>query len=183
MTLDRRIESLPKQKRCYIEGEIECINGEWIFFDEINERAFQINELGSNFEIKINNKWTKGVLSDTGILQLANMQYFLKNNDDIRIKKVLYEAFQELLLELEDPCFFGFIQTLNNLSYSLYDCIYCHHFLSFQHTEERVGMNTIILDNDEMICTVQHHYSRGSIHKDRFEITKADGSRYICGFW
>jgi hypothetical protein len=106
----------------------------------------------------------------------------LTNGEAVRCRRKLPLAFEKLLFELDDQSFYGFIQTLNDYSYSVFDCIFCHYFLDFlSRRNERKGTNTIIFDNGELICTVLHHFKRtGGDYEDRFEFTMSDGSRIFC---
>lgn len=181
MDLDERLEKISTQERAYTEGTVECIGDEWVFFDDLNEKAFQLNELETKFEIFSDGTWVHCTYIEHGIVQTPKASKYLQDGDIIRFYKELTITYQQLLEELPEGSFQGFIHTLNLLSFSLFDCIYCHNFLTFlTKRESKQGVNTMIFDNEEQVCTVQHHFSRNP-YKDRFEFTLSDGTRSICG--
>ena len=51
--------------------------------------------------------------------------------------------------------------------------MYCHNYLSFLPKEEsREGVNILLFDNEEMICTLQHHFVRHTTsNKNMFRFT------------
>lgn len=86
-------------------------------------------------------------------------------------------SYHEWLEELPDSAFAFFAETLQSFNYSLYDCIYCHNFLSFQPKDGPCeGVNLLLFDNEEMICSLHHHYVRFSTcNKNIFKFIKANG--------
>ncbi|WP_017754565.1 DUF2777 family protein [Calidifontibacillus oryziterrae] len=184
MNFQKRLEIIPLQERAFIEGTIEYIGNEWIFFDETNEEAFELEELGDEVEVYINDQWKKGTLIDNTIIYIKNDIHYLQNGDRIRYNKKLTYSFKTLIEELNDQSYLNFVKTLNELSYSLFDCIYCHNYLVFlQKRDKKEGMNVMIFDNEEQICVVQHYFFRkGHELTDRFEFSKSDGKRLICSF-
>lgn len=184
MNIQKRLEIIPLQERSFIEGTIENIGDEWIFFDETNEEAFELEDLGQEIEIYINDHWEKGTLLDNTIVYITNDIHYLKNGDRIRYNKKLAYSFKTLIEELNDQSYLNFVNTLNNLTYSLYDCIYCHNFLLFLKEKEiKEGMNVIVFDNENQICVVQHYFFRkGEEVNDRFEFSQSNGKRVICSF-
>ena len=182
MNINDRLQFLEKQQRAYITGTVECIENQWIFFDEINEKAYQLIELEREVEIFYNNQWIKGILEREGILNTNNHVYYLHNGDEIRYKKPLIQPYKELLEDLSQETFDRFIQTLNQLSYSIYDCIYCHNFLSLiKMRKVKTGVNIMTFDNEDMICNVQHHFEHDVKKRfDRLEFTLSNGKRVIC---
>lgn len=55
--------------------------------------------------------------------------------------------------------------------------MYCHNYLSFLPQEEsREGVNILLFDNEEMICTLRHHFVRHTTsNKNMFRFTKVNG--------
>ena len=53
------------------------------------------------------------------------------------------------------------------------------YYLSFLPQEEsREGVNILLFDNEEMICTLQHHFVRHTTsNKNMFRFTKVNGER------
>lgn len=181
MDLHKRLQHMPKQKRAFIEGSIELIGDEWVFFDDFEDIAHDIRALGPAFEIFKKNRWHKAFVLENGNIKYNNKVTTFSDGDRARFPRKLAPMYEELLLELEQHSFDRFIHTLNQQGYSIYDCIYCHNFHSFlQHQEKKIGVNTLIFDNNEMICTVIHHFIRTiDMANDRFEFTKSNGERFL----
>lgn len=184
MNLHKKLAVIPFQERAFIEGTIDCIGDDWVFFDEINEEAFELSHLNSELEILLNGNWVKGTLIEDTVLYIENDLHYLKNGDQIRFKKSLSYSFKQLIEELTKESYLNFVKTLNSLSYSLYDCVFCNNFLSFLQTrQQKEGMNVILFDNEEQICVVQHYFHRDEeIIQDRFEFAISDGKRVICTY-
>ena len=185
MSLQRKLAVIPFQERAFVEGTLEQIGDEWIFFDEINEEAFELGELTAELEVFLNGTWAKGILIDNTLLYIENDFHYFKDGDRIRYKKTLTHSFKQLIEELSEESYMSFVNTLNSLSYSLYDCVFCNNFLDLlQMRQGKEGMNVMIFDNEEQICVVQHYFSRHTNNKieDRFEFALSDGKRVIGSY-
>ncbi|MFC4322330.1 DUF2777 domain-containing protein [Litchfieldia salsa] len=181
MNLQHRLRTMSEQKRSYTLGSVEYINDQWIFFDDENEEASLLEELvDREIEVYTMNTWQKGLFNADGLVKLPDYYYKLQHGDCIRVSKTLPYAYSELLNQLPDTLFLEYTKFLNQLSYSLYDCIYCHNMMLYvpAHSEYK-GVNFITYDNNESICSVQHHFQRGLQTKDRFEFTMTSGKRAI----
>ncbi len=181
LNLERKLSVIPDQERAFIEGTITNIGNELLFVDDINEEAYDLEDLSIELEIHLNGRWKKGTIIDDTILYIDNNIHYLKDGDYVRFRKSLPYALEQLIEELSDEAYLQFVKTLNSLSYSLYDCIYCHNFLSFLESRFiKEGMNVMIFDNEEQLCVVQHFFDRRSENKqDRFEYTQSDGKRLV----
>jgi hypothetical protein len=178
MNLQKRLNYLKEQKRAYIQGTLEYVNDEWVFFDEESEEAALLEDMtNGDIEIFRFGKWIKGQMCEDGTVLFSRQYEHLKNGDVVRFRKHLSYAYEQWLQSLSDKTFFYYIQLLNKHNFSLYDCLYCYNGLLFR-TER--GINFIIYDNTEQIANVQHYYERGSSYKDRFEITLSTGTRFVC---
>lgn len=181
MNRQQRSKLIEYQSRAFTEGTIEFINNQWVFFDKETEEAALIDEfLHQEIEVFRMKRWRKGVLFEEGKVSLADEVLILKNQDMVRIRKLLVFSLEKLLDEMNDDAFFQFVTTLNSLKFSMYDCIYCYNQLNFLSTSERKnGVNFIVFDNQEQICNVQHHFSYFEKTNDRFEFTLNSGKRMI----
>ncbi|MFE8696329.1 DUF2777 domain-containing protein [Cytobacillus sp. FJAT-53684] len=181
MNRQQRSKLIEYQSRAFTEGTIEFINNQWVFFDKETEEAALIDEfLHQEIEVYRMKRWRKGVLFEEGKVSLADEVLILKNQDMVRIRKLLVFSLEKLLDEMNDDAFFQFVTTLNSLKFSMYDCIYCYNQLNFLSTSERKnGVNFIVFDNQEQICNVQHHFSYFEKTNDRFEFTLNSGKRMI----
>jgi hypothetical protein len=178
MSLKQRLTYLKEQKRAYIQGTLEYVNDEWVFFDEENEEAALLEDMtDGDIEVFRFGKWINGKICEDGTVLFSTQYYALKNGDVVRFRKHLTYAYEQWLQSLSDKTFFYYIQLLNEHDFSLYDCLYCYNGLLFG---AEIGVNFIIYDNTERIANVQHYYERGSSHKDRFEITFSTGERFVC---
>ncbi|OCA90024.1 DUF2777 family protein [Pradoshia sp. D12] len=175
-----RNQLLSKQLRAYTEGIFENINDQWVFFDEETDEAYPLEEYMNN-EISIyrNNRWRKGTLVEDGKLLSGKELIFIKDEDQVRIKKNLQYSLERLLEELRDDAFFQFITTLNSMDFSAYDCIYGYNQLSFSSTAQSSGTNFFIFDNGDYICSVHHHFNEHNKEQNRFEFTLNTGKRMI----
>lgn len=181
MKNQQRAKLIEFQTRAFTKGSVEYINEQWIFFDEETEDASMLEEYNhQEIEIFSFNRWRKGILLEDGKVNISDSVHFLRNDDTIRIRKHLVFALEELLNELSDDCFYQFITTLNSMKFSIYDCIYCYNHLTFVKDEKRKnGVNMMIFDNEEGLCSVNHHFFYNNNNTDRFEFTLNTGKRMI----
>ncbi|HWJ78524.1 MAG TPA: DUF2777 domain-containing protein [Niallia sp.] len=181
MNNPQRAKLIEFQTRAFTKGSVEYINEQWIFFDEETEEASMLEEyIHQEIEVFSFNRWRKGILLEDGKVNTSGSLYFLRNEDTIRIRKHLVYALEELLNELSDDSFYQFITTLNSMKFSIYDCIYCYNHLNFLRGETRKnGVNMMIFDNEEGLCSVNHHFFYNKKQTDRFEFTLNTGKRMI----
>ncbi|MEH7122069.1 DUF2777 domain-containing protein [Bacillus sp. JJ1773] len=181
MNRQQRTKLIEYQTRAFTEGSIEYINDQWVFFDKETDEASLLEEfLHQEVEIFRFKRWKKGILSEDGKLAVDKEILLLKDQDSVRIRKHLVFSLEKLLEGMNDDAFFQFITTLNSLRFSIYDCIYCYNQLSFlDRNERKSGVNFIVFDNQEHICSVQHHFSYFEKMNDRFEFTLNSGKRMV----
>ncbi|WP_462408948.1 DUF2777 domain-containing protein [Neobacillus sp. Marseille-QA0830] len=181
MNRQQRIHLLDIQKRAYTEGSVEQINEQWIFFDEETEEASMLEDhLQQEIEIFRLNRWRKGILLEPGKIRIGHDLVMLRDHDLVRIRKHLIYSLERLLEGISDDAFIQFVTTLNSLSFSIFDCIYCYNHLSFLSDDNRKdGVNFMVFDNQEQICNVQHHFCYFEKVNDRFEFTLNTGKRLI----
>ncbi|HZG70066.1 MAG TPA: DUF2777 family protein [Chondromyces sp.] len=177
----QRSRLLQQQPRSHTEGSIEFINEQWVFFDEENDEATNLEHFfEQEVEIFRHNQWIKGVLKEEAVILEDQKYILLKNNDTLKVKKQLILALELLMNDLSDDAFIQMLTTLNGLKFSLFDCIFCHNHLSFlEQASIRQGTNFILFDNGEMVCSVHHHFSYGEKKRDRFEFTLNTGKRLM----
>ncbi|WP_079508040.1 DUF2777 domain-containing protein [Mesobacillus jeotgali] len=181
MNRQQRSNLIEFQPRSFNAGTVEYINSQWVFFDEETDEAALVDEfIHQEVEVQRNNKWCKGFLLDNGNIQTGNEKISLIDQEIIRIRKQLIYSFERLLDDLNDEAFVQFLNTLNSLNFSIFDCIYCYNHLTFlDHESGRSGVNFLIFDNEEYICSVQHHFDYFDIQNDRFELTLNNGKRTV----
>ncbi|MBM7702629.1 DUF2777 domain-containing protein [Metabacillus iocasae] len=181
MKYESKLDIFNGQERCHTTGIIECIDSQWVFFEEDSDEASMLNDIvNDSLEIHVKNTWQKAMFISDNVLKLNGDTYMLRDGDQLRVRKKLQHAYEELLQSLSIDVFSSFTSQLNSLGISLYDCIYCHNTSLFLPSHEDVnGVNFIIYDNEESICSVHHLFSRGTEHSDRFEYTMSNGKRVM----
>ncbi|MCM3586105.1 DUF2777 domain-containing protein [Mesobacillus maritimus] len=181
MNQQQRLILIEKQDRSFETGTIEYINQQWVFFDEETEEASLLDHfLHQEIEISRTDCWLKGMLIEGGRVQCGSELFDLHDRETIRIRKQLIYSLERLLEQLQDEAFLYFINTLNSLQFSVHDCIYCYNHLNFLNPKDRVnGVNFLIFDNEEEICSIQHHFDYSSTRNDRFEFTLNNGKRTV----
>lgn len=181
MDRQQRMKLIEYQTRAFTEGTIEFINEQWVFFDKETEEASLLDDfIHQEIEVYRLKRWKKGILFDEGRMASSEEILHFKNQDTIRIRKLLVYTLERLLEDMNDDAFFQFITTLNSLHFSIHDCIYCYNQLNFlQNSERKSGVNFIVFDNQEHICNVQHHFSYYEKTNDRFEFTLNSGKRMV----
>lgn len=181
MNRQQRLNLIEQQSRAYMEGNVEFINNQWVFFDQETDEASSLEEYRQQeIEVFRLKRWRKGVLSLNGQIHCGSDLLHLKDQDQIRIKKHLVFSLESLLEEVNDDAFVQFITSLNSIDFSIFDCIYCYNQLTFFGDETRKsGVNFMIFDNQEHICSVQHHFFYYEKETDRFEFTLNSGKRMV----
>lgn len=177
----QRLKLIEYQTRAFTMGTVEYINDQWIFFDDETEEASLLEEyVHQEIEVLSLNNWRKGILLDDGMVNLSGSILTLKNQDTIRIRKHLVFALERLLEEISDDSFYQFVTTLNTMKFSIYDCIYCYNQLTFlKDVKRKSGVNMMIFDNQDGLCSVNHHFYYNEKVTDRFEFTLNTGKRMI----
>lgn len=181
MNQQQRTELIKHQSRAFTNGSVEYINDQWVFFNDENDEAYPLEDF-SNKEIEIfrGTRWRRGLLAANGTVVLKKETIFLHHEEKVRIKKQLFYSFERLLEELNDDSFFQFIMTLNSLSFSIYDCIYGYNQLTFLNDKKNCsGVNFFTFDNNQCVCSVQHHFVYSTKEHDRFEFTQNTGKRIV----
>jgi hypothetical protein len=181
MNRQQRIKLIENQLGAFDAGTIEFINQQWVFFDEETEEASLLEHyINQEVEVFREHSWQRGLLLENGKVQCDRKMISLFDGESIRIRKQLIYSLERLLDELKDEAFLYFINTLNSLHFSIHDCIYCYNHLTFLNGNEGAsGVNFLIFDNEECICSIQHHFDYASSHSDRFEFTLSSGKRTV----
>lgn len=182
MQFKHRSQLFKEQPRAYTIGTIEEINDEWVFFDDETDEAFLLEELvEEEFEVSVNEEWTPAYFTNGTYSIYHSKKKKLQNGDTLRIQRKLLYSFDTLLNNLSDESFYSLAYLLNTHSFSLYDCLYCHNFLSFQPDDSpSEGVNFIVFDNGDLVCSVYHQFKISPTEQNhRFELTKATGNRYL----
>ncbi|GIN37935.1 DUF2777 family protein [Heyndrickxia oleronia] len=177
----QRMQLIEHQSRAFLEGVIENINDQWVFFDYETDEAMMLEHyIDQEIEIYVQHKWIKGILEEDGRLNHKNETIFLLDKMKVRMRKQIVFSLQMLLDEFEDDVFLQFLSTLNTLDFSIYDCIFCHNHLSFlDNLDKKQGVNILIFDNEESVVAVQHHFIYENEKQDRFEFTLSTGKRVV----
>jgi hypothetical protein len=182
MLSKERHHLLERQERALVTGMIEIgEDNEILFYDDSNEEVslLQLHQ-NERIEILLHGSWYVGTYLTEGQLLIPMGNHQLKTEDTLRIKKKVPYALEYMLKELTDDSFLAFTAKLNSISFSIYDCIYSYNQMVFQdEADDKKGVSFFQFDNEEAICGLQHHFSRGSIQEDRFEFTTCTGKRAL----
>ena len=181
MKKQQRSKLMEFQQRAFTEGTVEYINKQWIFFDSETEEATLLDDwVHQEIEVFRLKRWRKGILNEEGRMGLGNELIHLKDQDIVRIRKPIVFSLELLLTELNDDAFCQFVTSLNSMNFSIFDCIYCYNHLTFMsENSQKSGVNFIIFDNGESICSVHHHFYYYKNLSDRFEFTLNTGKRMV----
>ncbi|WP_347317995.1 DUF2777 family protein [Rossellomorea sp. RS05] len=176
-----RSNILKSQKRAYSEGTVLLEDDIWYFFEIDAEEESELDfYLHQELRLYRDDEWVTGVLLEDGILATPYEKFRIESGDRILIKKSILFSLENLMEEISDDAFNQFITTLNNLNYSIYDCIFCHNHLVFLGNQKiKQGVNFITFDNGDEICAVQHHFTYYKKQRDRFEFTLSTGKRIV----
>jgi Protein of unknown function (DUF2777) len=169
----KRTDILLNQKRSYLTGMIEVTNDQYVIYDEINDEIHLIEDIQDDqMEILSPHGWKPGKWIGLGKVKTELGLFSINSGETVRLKKRLPHALDEMLKELNDETFIQFIKQLNNLSFSLFDCVYSYNQLLFLDQKvHKKGVSFYQFDNEDCICAIQHHFERGVHSSDRFEIT------------
>ncbi|MGM9987781.1 MAG: DUF2777 family protein [Bacillaceae bacterium] len=171
---------IEQQPRAYTYGTIEYINEEWIFFDEEDDEAFLFFEEINNNQIEffINGNWQHGFILIEEKSFFLNNNLFIPHQTMVRFRKRLNHMYEQLLQQLDDQAFIDFIQLLKQGDYSIFDCFFCHNSLEFWQKDWCEGVNIMLFDNQDFVCSVHHYYVRNpDISSNRFELTQTNGMK------
>ncbi|KOO50260.1 DUF2777 family protein [Priestia koreensis] len=176
-----KLQILKNQPRSFIYGTLECIDSQWVFFELDSDEAFRLEDvISESFEVEVNGNWEKALWVEENIVQLNGETYFLGDGDEIRVQKQLLKAYELLIEELDEAVLMQFTTQLNALDFSLYDCLYsCNTLYCLPADKNREGVNFLIFDNGDFICSVHHIFARGTVETDRFEFTLNTGKRLM----
>ncbi|MCM3595305.1 DUF2777 domain-containing protein [Metabacillus idriensis] len=182
MLSNQKHRLLERQERAHATGSIEISEDqEFLFYDDVNEEVSILQlKPDETIEILLNDCWYTGTYLTDGQLSVPMGIHQLKTNDMLRIQKKVPFALEYMLKEFSDDSFLAFTAKLNALSFSIHDCIYSYNHMVFQEGKnDKQGVSFFQFDNEEAICGVQHHFSRGSKNEDRFEFTTCTGKRAL----
>ncbi len=173
-----RLDLLDRQPRAFLEGSIDYINDEWVFFTE--DEAFPLEQFYfREIHILLDEGWKKGVFLEPNRVLNEEWEYALTGSEWIKVRKTLPYSLKMLMQELSDEAFFAFVTNLNELGFSLYDSLYCYNQLLFSGNLPKDGVNFMIFDNGELICNIQHFFTYRDKFLDRFEFTLNTNKRII----
>lgn len=172
-----------QQRGSYQAATIEKIDTHWLIFDSQTDEALPFSEETFNeMDIQIQSahqEWIPAYYYDDNYLRSDKHLIPLEDKMNIRIENLLPFAYQTWLEGLARNPFLKFTQFINDLNYSLFDCIYCHHTALFSSNENGHGVNFIFLDNGYLPCSIHHkfHFIE-HVASNQFDFTLADGKSY-----
>jgi Protein of unknown function (DUF2777) len=177
----KRTDLLLNQKRSYLTGLIEVADDQYVIYDDMNDELHLLEDVHDrHLEILSPHGWKAGKWMGLGKVKTELGLSFLNCGDTVRIRRMLPQALDEMLKELRDETFIRFINQLNALSFSPFDCVYSYNQLLFLDNKiHKKGASFYQFDNEDCICAIQHHFERGVHSSDRIEITTSFGERSL----
>lgn len=152
---------------CLIENE----EGDICLFESLRSPGVYID---------LDGKWVKAELFDRFAATERGENIPLTGGEAIRYLKTVKQAFLDFLYDLDNGQFYSFLDQLNSLGFSVFDCVYAFNGLSFSaNPATEKGASFYQFSNDVKQCALQHHYKRTGERKDRFEWTTSDGIRIV----
>ena len=141
------------QKGAYKNATLEKIDTHWLIFDSETEEAFSFTpETFADFEIKgylkAVDEWVSLQYYSEQYLQADEKLLPVTENMPFRIQTRLPFAYEAWLAKLTHEQLLKITQFLNDLHYSLFDCLYCHNTDLFMDTTDGTGVNFIFFTMD-----------------------------------
>lgn len=116
MTHYSKQQALNNQPRSFVIGTVECVDSQWIFFEDESDEASMLHEvMDDTLELLIDTRWEKAIMVDDRQIKLHDGTYLLRNGDKLRLTKKLPYAYEQLLQSLPKETFLSFTQHLNSL--------------------------------------------------------------------
>ncbi|MFN2747058.1 MULTISPECIES: DUF2777 domain-containing protein [Bacillus] len=168
------------EKRKWIYGKILMEDGICLIENEEGDLFLVESLISPGVFISIDGEWLKAELFDQFAVTEHSETIQLKGGESIRYLKTVKQAFLEFLEGLDNGRFYSFLEQLNDLGFSVFDCVYAYNGLCFISEKKGAkGVSFYQFSNDLKQCALQHHYERNGDHKDRFEWTTSDGERIV----
>ncbi|PAE64249.1 hypothetical protein CHH90_09980 [Bacillus licheniformis] len=175
-----RQKRLYAEKRKWIYGKILMEDGICLIENEGGDLLLVESLNSPGVFISIDGEWQKAELFDQFAVTEKPETVKLTGGEPIRYLKTVKQAFLEFLNDLEDGQFYSFLDQLNSLGFSVFDCVFAYNGLSFWPEKKDVkGVSFYQFSHDMKQCALQHHYERKEEWKDRFEWTASDGERIV----
>jgi hypothetical protein len=175
-----KLNLIQNQKRAFVTGTVEYVNNEWLFYDLDSDDVHPVKASEEKLEVFCNQSWCTGLYKGHGKITTDFDDYELQHGDLIRLRRQLPFAFEQMVNELSDGTCLQFVKMLNELGFSIFDCIYNYNQLLFYEKKaRRKGVSFYHFDNEDCICALQHHFERGIKSFNRFEFTTSLGKRAI----
>ena len=184
MTNAWRKKFINEQRGAYQLATLEKIDTHWLIFDSETDEAFPFqDETFESYDIQVmteDYEWISVAFYDTHYLRADEKLIPIVEDMKLRIQTHLPFAYEKWLEELSREHLLKITHFLNDLNYSLFDCIYCHNTAMFENKTDRCGVNFIFFDNGFMPCSLQHsfQYLNGINEKQSFDFTLANGQKY-----
>ncbi|WP_164462126.1 DUF2777 family protein [Bacillus sp. FJAT-42376] len=176
-----RKKLLHTQERSCMTGNICCFEGEWLFFEEDADEGKLVDVMDlSDMHMLMDGIWYQAIWLSDGKIKTDSGEHSIADSHVFKIRRKLPFAFEQMLRSLDDDSLVRFTGELNQLGYSIYDCIYCYNHLLFTNKKLKTACTSFYqFDNEDSICGVQHHRMPTEDVLDRYEFTTSLGKRSI----
>ena len=183
MTEPWRKKFIREQRGAYRAATVEKIDTNRLIFDtETNEALPFSEETFQACDIQIqcpNQEWKSVQYYNFDYLRMNEKLIPIEDVMHIRMETALPFAYNAWLEQLSRHSLLKFTQLINDLNYSLFDCIFCHNATLFQNSDCGESINFIFLDNSYIPCSVHHRHTQTFTTKEEsFHFTLADGKSY-----
>lgn len=179
-----RKKFLNEQRGAYKAATLEKIDTHWLIFDSETDEAFPFqDETFKSYDIQAMTEeqaWVSVSFYNSHYLRADEKLIPIIEEMKLRIQTRLSFAYQAWLEELSCEHLRKITYFINDLNYSLFDCIYCHNTAMFENKKHGQGVNFIVFDNGFLPCSLQHsfQYTNGIKEKQCFAFTVANGKKY-----
>jgi hypothetical protein len=180
-TEDRKKRISLEAGSCAI-GYIFLKDGHCLIEDEIGE-LFLPESIEGLIWMNTGRSWVEGTICGRKQeFHTADGVIKLKGGEEISYPLSLLKPLEELLEQVNDRVFDSILQEINRLGFSLFDCVYGYHPLSYQSLTKDADFASVSFfqfANDSSHCCLQYHFRRGEHACDRFEFTLSSGERSL----
>ena len=81
-------QAMNNQPRSFVIGTVECVDSQWIFFEDESDEASMLHEvMDETLELLIDTRWEKAIMVDDRQIKLHDGTYLLRNGDKLRLTK------------------------------------------------------------------------------------------------
>lgn len=172
--MEKRMKQLERCTRRWCSGYLLIENGHCLIEDEEGEIMLPESLQSTMICLKENDRWTKGKLVGSMILHESGQLVEVQGGEVIQYTVSLAKGWLDLLMFVPENVFYDIIEQVEQLGFSVYDCV----FSSF-HSFQQVSFFQFSTDTQSLALQCHHENAASQI---RFEWTTSDGHRFVSLF-